>query len=208
MSKKIIKKSACHSREGGNPYKKRILKFIVDSAVRSLAVFLILGMTVVAYAYVTDGITWPDQGPGKVTGVVGMFVGLSDEGYTTSVTDYSSLNTQCNSYTDPVSGEKKANNGAHVCTAMEITNSYNVGSLVIAAQTSGVGIINNGPPGYTVFANDCNGWTLKKHVHNGTEVLGAVWQFAKKTSSLASCGSMEDYGGISANTNVSVACCK
>lgn len=157
MSKKIIKKS---------------FKFIVDSALRSLAVFLILGMTVVAYAYVVDGISWPDQGPGKVTGVVGMFVGVSDDISAGSVGGYKLANNKCES----------SFSGSHICTATEIINTYNNNSSVFDGFTESFWI-NSGPPAYTVNApNDCNGWKTE----SGSS-FATAWNFTLNQGLASSC---------------------
>jgi len=59
---------------------------------------------------------------------------------------YSSANALCNATLA----------GTHVCTSEEILNTINSGGSLPPSTTLW---INSGPPGYTVNANDCIGWT-------------------------------------------------
>jgi hypothetical protein len=126
------------------------------------------------------------------------FAFLSSTGYASSITGYAGatgLNSICTT-TDA---------NSHVCSADEIIASYDAADPVVLAQTTGIGIINNGPPGYTVFANDCNGWTARGQRYLGTEAFGAAWYFADKNSSLVRCDWLADTVNKPA---YKVACCK
>ncbi len=166
------------------------LRWLLDVVPKGIAVFAIAAGAYYAYA----AITFPGVAPYTVTGVVGQFVGLSTGGFDASVTDYKTLNDKCRT--------NVTYSGSHVCGPMEIINSYNFNSSVITAQSSGTGIINTGPPGFTVFANDCNGWSVRTSTYLGSPAFGSVWSFANKSGSLASCDS------IFGNASVQIACCK
>jgi hypothetical protein len=127
---------------------------------------------------------------------VGKFVGL-----TTDVTGSYYSGATINSYAkmDEICSNTYA--GSHVCTADEMFNSYQKGAVSISA---GMGIINNGPPGYTVFANDCNGWKVRTEEYNMTKAFGAVWYFADKKASLVRCDWLAD----ATKTNYKISCCK
>ncbi|MDD2680597.1 MAG: hypothetical protein PHE20_00665 [Patescibacteria group bacterium] len=56
--------------------------------------------------------------------------------------------------------------GTHVCTSEEILQTINGGSISLPANTTLW--INSGPPGYTVNANDCIGWTSASATSYGT----------------------------------------
>ncbi|MBI5412067.1 hypothetical protein HZA43_02720 [Candidatus Peregrinibacteria bacterium] len=129
-----------------------------------------------------------------------VFVGLAATGYDSAVTDYVTLNNKCKtgSVTTP-SGSTSSNTGAHACFASEIINTYNTGSAIAA---SGTGIINNGPPGFTVFANDCNGWQVRTQTYENYPAFASLWSFSSKNSSLGQCDNV--YG----SSFIKVACCK
>jgi len=135
---------------------------------------------------------------GSVTGAsgVGSFVGL-----TTDITGSYYSGFAVNSYVkmDEICSNTYA--GSHVCTADEMFNSYQKGAVSIS---SGMGIINNGPPGYTVFANDCNGWKVRAEEYNMTKAFGAVWYFADKKASLVRCDWLAD----AAKSDYKISCCK
>jgi|GEM_PF-1900217 len=59
--------------------------------------------------------------------------------------------------------------GAHVCTSEEMLNTVNKGQGGNIPVGSSLWI-NNGPPGYTANANDCQGWT-----NSATTFYGAQW---------------------------------
>jgi len=166
----------------------KTFKFIADSALRSLAVFLILGAAVGTYAYMTDGISWPDEGPGKTTGVVGMFVGLTPSSdYDGNQGGYSKVNSYCNSL-----------GGAHVCSSAEMINTYNNNPSVLSGLTSGQAWINNGPPGHDLtLSNDCKGWRFNLAEEGIYGRYGSTWNFASNSGGIFTC-----------NQGMSFACCK
>ena len=177
----------------------KILKWLSDVGLKSLAVFLIVAGAFYVYA---SEVNFPAFNPTPPTGVVGMFVGLSTEGYDDNVNGYSDLNTKCSTYTDFRTFATIPDATAHVCTPMEVINSYNFISD-FENDASGVGIMNNGPPGYTVFANDCNGWTVKSSSHLDSPAFGTTWDFDGDASSLSRCDILAN------NTDIfRVACCE
>jgi hypothetical protein len=136
--------------------KKQFVKKFFAPIGKGIAVFAVFGFALYAYA----AITYPPE-PGPVTGVVGQFIGLSETNYT-SGNGYNSANAQCPT-------------GSHICTAMEIINTYNNNPTAFNGLTGPDvrGWINNGPPGYLATpANDCNGWQTT----SGTK-YGSIWIF-------------------------------
>ncbi len=126
-----------------------------------------------------------------------VFVGLTNGGYTSDVSSYLNMNTKCNAAGGALTG-------SHVCTPDEILASYNQGVAAALSET-GIGIINNGPPGYTVYANDCNGWKVRSDKYNGAKAFGAAWYFTEKNASLVRCDWLADTAG---KPNYKIACCK
>jgi hypothetical protein len=83
--------------------------------------------------------------------------------------------------------------GSHACSIDEILKSIKCG---VALPASGSGWINGGPPGYTAWSNDCNGWRS-----NSGTYYGRVWDF---NNTSGGSGSM-----TTCNTPVlPIACCK
>jgi hypothetical protein len=140
--------------------KSKILKAILSPIIKGLAIFAIFGLAV----YVYGAISYPESEPNPVSGVVGIFMGLSSTNFTTPG-GYNSASAQCNaSYA-----------GSHICTAMEIINTYNNYPNTFNSLTGADvrGWINNGPPGYLATpANDCNGWQT-----TGNTKYGSIWIF-------------------------------
>ena len=96
---------------------------------------------------------------------------------------YKSANALCNT----------AISGSHVCTVDEVLKSIKCG---VTLPASGSGWINGGPPGYTAWSNDCNGWRS-----NSGAYYGRVWDF---NNTSGGSGSM-----TTCNTPVlPIACCK
>ncbi|MFH0820444.1 MAG: hypothetical protein V1908_01585 [Candidatus Peregrinibacteria bacterium] len=163
-----------------HPFKP--LRWLLDVVPKGIAVFAIAAGTYYAYAE----ITYPPQ-PYVVTGVVGQFVGVTADVYDGSPVGYQNVNAFCSGGTGDLSG-------SHVCTAMELISSYNVGNPVIVAQ-GGRAWFNNGPPGYiTNVVNDCTGWNS-----TSSTVFGAIWKFSSPSSaSLSPCNI----------SNLPFSCCK
>lgn len=144
-----------------------------------LGIFAITGLAF----YVFAAITFPSAQPNPTTGIVGMFVGVSTTKYSAAISHYDQANATCSSLYP----------NSHVCASMELMNSYNNGNTVIAAQT-GAALVNNGPPGYTSFSNDCLGWTNYDGAYGGLPVYGAIWDFTKKFGKLNNCGDIVSAG--------------
>lgn len=162
---------------------KSFLKWIGDAWLKSALILLIVTGGFYAYAQ----INWPADIPNPVTGVVGMFIGQSSKGFGDSGvgTGYSNINQLCSGSTAPNF------DGSHVCSSMEMMNSYNHGNaqaIINSYSTSPTLWINNGPPGYVANSNDCLGWTV---TDKGTDPqnpnYGTMWVFASKAGGLAPC---------------------
>jgi hypothetical protein len=170
--------------------KSKIIKAILSPIIKGLAIFAVFGFAL----YVYGAISYPENEPNPVTGVVGIFVGLSGTTNVPAPGSYNNASAKCST-----SSPSTTYAGSHVCTAMEIINTYNNYPSVFDTLTGTDvrGWINNGPPGYTATpANDCGGW----QVADGTK-YGAIWLFnstiAPKQASLQTC-----------NNSYPFACCK
>ena len=162
---------------------KNIINWLKDAVLKSLVILLVVVFGYYAYAQ----ITWPADNPNPVSGVVGMFVG------TTPPTSF---------YDGDSGGYENANDfcgnvevGSHICTAMEMINSYNHKNAESAINdaTTGMAWINNGPPGYVKYVtNDCNGWQTAE-----STVFGSIWDFSENSSFITPC-----------NQSLFFACCK
>lgn len=143
-----------------------ILKWLKDVWLKAIAVFLIVGAGFYAYA----AVTWPTSDPNPTTGVVGIFMGKSTVVYTSPL-GYTKANSKCPT-------------NQHICTAMEMQNSYNhVDSGSLIPGYSGSLWINNGPPGYIKYiTNDCDGWKTNK-----STIFGSVWDFDNGASYVTPC---------------------
>lgn len=147
------------------------LHWLLDVIPKGIAVFAIAAGAYYAYA----AITFPGVAPYTVTGVVGQFVGLTSQTYNGTVQGYQNVNAFCRDGAGAL-------NGSHVCSAMEIINSYNAGNAMVLAQT-GDAWLNSGPPGHaSTLANDCEGWTVTNH---GT--YGSIWRFSQAKGLLYFC---------------------
>jgi hypothetical protein len=160
---------------------KSFSRSLTQALLRGLAVFAIFGAAVYTYA----SIAYPVNQPNPVSGVVGLYVGKTASTYGGNIGSYQSANNLCASV-------PAANSGAHVCSPMEIVNTYNHDAATASAATGTVWL-NAGTPGNTQPAvNDCNGWKS-----NGLDYYGNVWSFD------------QDYSGIlPCMVSLSVACCK
>ncbi len=157
--------------------KTKIIKAILAPIGKGILIFAVFGFALYVYAAVVD---FPDTAPMPVTGVVGMFVGISAE-TDGSASGYTNANLYCSS----------AHAGSHICTAMEIINTYNNNPSSLPG--SGNVWINNGPPGYDqTQANDCMGWNSPDG-----EVFGSIWRFDSDDSGISPCVSSFQF-----------ACCK
>ncbi|QQR83438.1 hypothetical protein IPJ72_06655 [Candidatus Peregrinibacteria bacterium] len=163
--------------------KHPILQWIKDVSLKALGILLVVGGGFYAYAQ----IAWPASDPNPVTGVVGTFVGESSQTYS-SAKDYPTVNDYCNLSGDPNMA------GSHICTPMEMINSYNhanVNSPINTYATSNTLWVNGGGQ-----ANDCGGWTQTTSTPTQPQ-YGTVWNFNTDESNLLTC-----------RTGKAFACCK
>lgn len=169
------------SRRKTKNMKKQLIKKLIAPIGKGILVFAIFGLALYAYA----AITYPPE-PGPVTGVVGQFAGLSAPSDGSSG-GYAGANTICDT----------AFTGSHVCTAMEVMNTYNHNPSFLTGAT-GQAWINNGPPGHhETLSNDCQGWTLDLPVEASYGRYGSVWHFTSHKSLIQFC-----------NESIPFACCK
>lgn len=133
-----------------------------------LGIFAVTGLAFYVFA---AGVTFPAVQPNAVTGVVGMFVGITETKFT-AATNYLSVSNLCKTG-NVVTPDGTVNNlNAHVCSAMEIINSYN-NNMPAVQSTQGRAWFNNGPPGHNLtLSNDCGGWTDKT-----AGAFGSIWYF-------------------------------
>lgn len=160
---------------------KRVLKWFLDASLKAM---VILGLGLGAF-YVYGQITFPGVDPYTVTGVVGQFVGVTTETYDGTPAGYTAVNQLC-------SEGAGALLGSHICTSMELINSYNVGNAAIIAQ-AGNAWFNNGPPAHdATLVNDCNGWTSVAATQ-----YGSIWRFGEDRALIMLC-----------NESLPFACCR
>ena len=161
--------------------KKQFIKKLVAPIGKGILIFAIFGFALYAYA----AITYPPE-PGPVTGIVGQFTGLSatSDG---SAGGYAGVNGVCDT----------AFSGSHVCTAMEVINTYNHNPVFLAGA-SGQAWINDGPPGHhETLSNDCKGWSFNLASEGGFGRYASVWHFTSHKALIQFC-----------NESLPFACCK
>lgn len=165
---------------------KKMEKTFVKNCSRSLARALLLGLAVFAVfgaAVYVYAITYPANQPNPVSGVVGLYVGKTVSDYDGAMGSYQNANNLC----DAVEPD------SHMCTPMEIMNTYNHNAGAVTGETGTVWV-NSGAPGNTMPAvNDCNGWK-----DNSLVFYGNVWSFGNN-----------DFSGIlPCMVSLPIACCK
>lgn len=166
------------------------LAWTKDVLLKSFAIFILVAAGIFTYAQ----INFPDDAPNDVSGVVGMFVGESEDAFTAS-TSYAVANAKCRDHSTNADIA-----GSHICTPDEMINSYNHGEIGVAPIYGQAGTlwVNNGPPAFTATANDCNGWTRPEP---GVDVnnlnYGTVWNFNDQAGGLLPCTNTKGW-----------ACCK
>ena len=180
-----------------------ILNWIKDAWLKATFILLIAAGGFYAYAQ----ITWPGDEPNPTTGVVGMFVGITENKYSAAL-GYDQVNSWCSSGNvltlDSAQNKITSNKMlAHVCTPDEMINSYNHGnsnsqinqffSKYGPASDYQFIWVNNGPPSFAFNANDCQGWQDIKNTSSGT-----AWDLKNKFGFLRDCG----------ESAKSFACCK
>jgi hypothetical protein len=115
---------------------------------------------------------------------VGILMDVTTNSYDGNQTSYLIANDLCNAKVT----------GSHICSSAEIMNSIASNTGTITTYT-GEAWIQDGPPGYTASANDCQGWSQKGGTH-----LGRYWSFNPATGGkgfLTTC-----------NVTLPFACCK
>ena len=157
---------------------KHFSKSLVSASLRGLAVFLIFGTALYAYA----AVSYPSGQPNSVSGLVGLYVGQTTTTSDGNIGSYQAANSEC----------AAVDADSHVCTPMEIINTYNHNPSAVTGE-GGVVWVNSGAPANTTPAiNDCNGWK-----DNSLGYYGNVWSFDS------------DYSGIlPCMVALPVACCK
>ena len=143
-------------------------------------------------------------------GGLGQFVGLTSTSFSV-VASYETVNGYCKTGsvvapTNGTTGTTTSVVGAHVCDASEMTNSYNnanaaIGYMATNTAMADTALINNGPPGYLSFSNDCLGWKEPDGDFDGKKVYGAVWNFPDKSGRLSWCADI-------VTASLKFACCK
>ena len=174
--------------------KKQLIKKLLAPLGKGLFIFALFGLALYAHA-----IAFPGTQPNAVTGVVGMFVGVTEMTFEAS-SNYATVNSYCKTGDVVIDEEAQENVGAHICTATELVNSYNNNNAAINAQ-AGIALINNGPPGYLAYSNDCMGWSNISGEASGYDVYGAYWDFENKYGLVGNCGGLVSVG-------YPFACCK
>lgn len=162
----------------------KIRSWLMDVVPKGIAVFAIAAGSY----YVFAAVTYPGTPPGTITGLVGQYVGVSSSQSNGAVANgYEGANVFCSG----------TFSGSHVCTAMEMINTYNNDPGAIPSSTAQVWI-NNGPPGHDLtLANDCKGWSFNQASEGGNNRFGSVWNFSSNSAKILSC-----------NQSVAFACCK
>lgn len=151
---------------------------ILRAMIQGLIVFAVFGFSVYAYA-----ITYPSTQPNPVSGVVGLYVGKTAGAHNGNMGGYASANSLC----APVMTD------SHICTPLEIINTYNHNQSAVQNEVGAVWLNSGAPANTTPAVNDCGGWK------NGTlGFYGNVWSFDNN-----------DYSGIlPCAVTLPVACCK
>ena len=157
---------------------KNFSKSLISASLRGLAVFAVFGTALYAYA-----VAYPASQPNPVSGVVGLYVGKTAGTWDGNIGGYQTANNLC----DAVESD------SHICTPMEVVNTYNHNPAAVTGET-GVVWLNSGAPANTVPAvNDCNGWN-----NNSLSYYGNVWSF-----------DANDFSGIlPCAFSLTIACCK
>lgn len=152
-------------KTAGSQHLSRTLR---SAAMWALGFFAVFGLAIYTYA-----ISYPATQPNPVSGVVGLFVGATPAAYTgNQVAGYNKANQFC----------EAAHDYSHVCTAMEMINTYNHNPTALQGQAESLWVNSGAPGNKQQVTNDCRGWT------SGSSTLFAtVWNTSKQSSYLASC---------------------
>lgn len=152
---------------------KKFSKLLISASLRGLAVFLVFGAAIYAYA----AVTYPANQPNPVSGVVGLYVGKTPATYNGgAVGNYAGANSACtNTYP-----------GTHVCTPMEMINTYNHNPTAISTELEPLWLNSGAPSFYSAVTNDCLGWTTSTSLY-GQPVYGSVWYSEQKYGMMTFC---------------------
>lgn len=166
---------------------KNFSKSLISASLRGLAVFAIFGAALFVYAEVN----YPDTAPGPVSGIVGLYVGKTVATYDgNDAGSYQNANALC-------SGGGVDLEDSHVCTPMEIINTYNHDpSGPISTEVEALWLNSGAPAFYSAVTNDCLGWTTSANLY-GQPVYGSVWLASEKYGMMTFCSQSLNY-----------ACCK
>ncbi len=161
---------------------KKFSSTLLSIFAKGLAIFAVFGVSVYAYAVV-----YPANQPSPTSGVVGLYVGKTSTLYKGG--DAGSYET-ANNYCDSVVTD------SHVCTPMEIINTYNHNPSAIASETASLWVNNGAPAYFSSISNDCQGWNQSGTLY-GQAVFGSIWDSNHKYGVITTCNNSRAY-----------ACCK
>ncbi|MBU0460936.1 MAG: hypothetical protein KJ771_09105 [Nanoarchaeota archaeon] len=157
---------------------KKFSKSLMSASLRGLTVFAVFGMALYAYA-----VNYPSSQPNPVSGVVGLYVGQTAGTWDGNIGGYQAANAVC-AGVEPDS---------HICSPMEIVNTYNHNASSVTAETGTVWVNSGAPANTSPAVNDCNGWK-----NNSLSYYGNVWSF----------GSNDFAGILPCAFALPIACCK
>ena len=156
---------------------------LISASLKGLAVFLVFGVSLYAYA-----VTYPPNQPNAVSGVVGLYVGQTAGSWDGNRGGYEPANALC-------AGGGGALENSHICSPMEMGNTYNHDPTALAGLSESLWVNNGAPAYFGSISNDCQGWTTNTTLF-GNSVFGSVW-------------SKNGYGSITTCSNArAFACCK
>ena len=159
---------------------KNFSKTLISASLWGLAVFAVFGVSLYAYA-----VTYPASQPNPVSGVVGLYVGKTASPTSGNAGGYEAVNDACALGAGDLED-------SHICTPMEIVNTYNHNPSAVSGAT-GVVWVNSGAPANTTPAiNDCQGWK-----DSSLSFYGNVWSFDTDYSGILPCA-----------VSLPIACCK
>jgi len=161
---------------------KNFSKSLISASLRGLAVFAVFGFALYAYA-----VTYPATQPNPVSGVVGLYVGKTPSTYQGgNAGSYETANSYC----------AAAHTDSHVCTPIEMINTYNHNPAAIAGETDSLWINNGAPAYFSSISNDCLGWSTSGTLFN-QPVFGSIWDASNNYGVITTCNNSRAY-----------ACCK
>lgn len=146
---------------------KPFAKKIRSAALWGLVFFGTFGTALFAYA-----VGFPNTQPNPASGVVGLYVGSTINLFPGSMGSYEVVDGLC---------EAEYEN-SHVCTSMEMINTYNHNPAALNG-VNGSFWVNEGNLGdISQMTNDCQGWTTKDALS-----FAHVWDATQKKGFLTSC---------------------